>query len=92
MIDLKHCEGVLGEVFDELRRAEEKFPIWPYNIFEALAILGEEFGELQRAALQYKHEGQPYGNVRKEAVQTAAMALRFLFNLRKDANGESGTE
>lgn len=88
MTDLRKCEGVLSAVFDELRRAEAKFPSWPENMFEGLAILGEEFGELQQAVLQNKYEAQPYSNIRKEAVQTAAMALRFLFNLESEAGDD----
>lgn len=49
----------------------------------ALAVLGEEFGELTKAMLQLTYE--PHKNsaaeVRSEAVQTAAMALRLLASL-----------
>lgn len=68
------------EVSAELSRAMTKFPTWPTDVLHALAVLGEEFGELTQAALQsvYEpHKAKPDA-VRAEAVQTAAMALRFL--------------
>ena len=71
------------EVMAEIERALAKFPTWPSDPIHAVAVLGEEFGELTRAVLQstYEpHKAQP-GDVRAEAVQTAAMALRFLASL-----------
>lgn len=49
----------------------------------ALAVLGEEFGELTKDVLQMTYEpGKTNAeNVRKEAIQTAAMALRFVASL-----------
>lgn len=74
---------VLPEVLAELSRATEKFPTWPNDPLHAVAILGEEFGELTRAAMQAVYEPHKGGReqVREEAVQTAAMALRFLLSL-----------
>jgi NTP pyrophosphatase (non-canonical NTP hydrolase) len=49
----------------------------------ALAVLGEEFGELTQAVLQETYEAhkQDREAVRKEAIQTAAMAIRFAMSL-----------
>jgi len=46
-------------------------------------VLGEEYGELQKAVLQsiYEPHKSTPADVRTEAVQTAAMALRFLLSL-----------
>lgn len=71
------------EVFDEIERAIDKFPTWPTDPLHALAVLGEEFGELTKAVLQsvYEPHKSSMADVREEAVQTAAMALRFLASL-----------
>lgn len=73
----------LTEVLDEVKRAMEKFPLWPTDPLHALTVLGEEYGELNKAVLQQMYE--PHKNlddaVRKEAVQVAAMALRFLASI-----------
>jgi len=74
-------EKIIEDVFDELKRAENIHPGWPENIFEALAIVGEEFGELQQAVLQNKYEGGIESHIYEEAIQLSAMSLRFLFNL-----------
>lgn len=74
---------VIGGVYDELKRAIAKFPTWPTDPLHALAVLGEEFGELTKDVLQMTYEpGKTNAeNVRKEAIQTAAMALRFVASL-----------
>lgn len=78
-------EAVIQEVRDEVAKATEKFPTWPTRGLDAVAILGEEFGELTKEVLQLTYE--PWKStrvcVRKEAVQTAAMALRFLMSLHQ---------
>lgn len=75
---------VIDEVLAEVRRAEEKFPNWPADPFHALAILGEETGELTKAMLQHAyepHKGVSRKDIHDEAIQTAAMALRLAMHL-----------
>lgn len=70
-------------VMNEIDRALAKFPTWPTDPLHALAVLGEEYGELTKAVLQqvYEPHKNPPDAVRKEAVQVAAMALRFLASI-----------
>ena len=74
---------IINEVLAEVTRATEKFPGWPTDPLHALAVLGEEFGELTQAMLQrvYEPHKATAEDVRTEAVQTAAMAMRLLFSL-----------
>lgn len=74
---------VIFAVYNELEKALAKFPTWPTDPLHALAVLGEEFGELTKDVLQMSYEpGKTTAeNVRKEALQTAAMALRFVVSL-----------
>lgn len=74
---------VISEVIRELERATKKFPTWPTDPLHALAVLGEEFGELTKATLQltYEPEKTTHEELQKEAIQTAAMALRFADSL-----------
>jgi hypothetical protein len=76
-------QEALSAVWHELDRALRKFPTWPTDPLHALAVLGEEFGELTKDVLQMTYEpGKTNAeNVRKEAIQTAAMALRFVASL-----------
>lgn len=73
-------EKIIKEIEIELQKAVEKFPLWPTDPLHALAILGEEFGELTKDTLQLTYEPNKTNldNLRKEALQTAAMAIRFL--------------
>ena len=74
---------ILAEVVAELQRATRKFPTWPSDPLHALAVLGEEFGELTKAMLQLTYEPHKTSaaEVRTEAIQTAAMALRLAASL-----------
>lgn len=79
-------EKVIEEVFKELREAEEKHPYWPKDIIHQAAIVAEEAGEMLKECnnlgfFEYKgKEKDQKQRVKEEAIQTAAMALRFLFN------------
>lgn len=75
--------NIRHEVLAELERAIRKFPKWPSDPLHALAILGEEYGELTKAVLQviYEPRKATITDVREEAVQVAAMALRFIESL-----------
>ncbi len=70
-------------VMEEVARATSKFPTWPTDPLHAVAVLGEEFGELTKAVLQTTYEPHKVaeGELRMEAIQTAAMSLRFLASL-----------
>lgn len=65
----------------ELEKAENKHPHWPLDKIHAAAIVAEESGELVRATLQYSYEAGLFYDMHNEAIQTGAMALRFLKNL-----------
>lgn len=73
----------IGKIVAELANATQKFPTWPTDPLHALAVLGEEFGELTKAMLQltYEPDKTSAAHVRAEAVQTAAMALRLVMSL-----------
>ena len=80
MSDLRdRLEQMLDAIRAELiDRAEKKFPEFPTDPVHAAAIVGEEAGELLQATLQATYEGQAWGPSYNEAVETGAMALRFL--------------
>lgn len=71
-------ERVYLLIATELEKAKRKFPKWPTNAVHAAAVVCEESGELIRAALQHQDEGGPLDACDKEAIQTAAMCVRFL--------------
>lgn len=76
-------DKIITEVLKELDFAVSKFPTWPDDPLHALSVLGEEYGELNKAVLQlvYEPHKTSYEEVNKEAIQTAAMAIRFLISL-----------
>jgi hypothetical protein len=77
------ANAITAEVLAEVERATVKFPTWPTDPLHALAVLGEEFGELNKAMLQMTYEPHKTSRseVRAEALQTAAMAIRLAMSL-----------
>ena len=73
---------IISEIFDELKSAEKKHPKFPTDPIHAACVLAEELGELQQAVLQWTYENGSPENVFKEAIQTAATSLRFLFHFK----------
>lgn len=70
-------------IFSEVERATGKFPTWPTDPLHAVAVVGEEFGELMKSVLEhtYEPEKSSLADVRDEAIETAAMAIRFVMSL-----------
>jgi len=81
--------GELSAALDELHRAKAKFPEWPTDPIHCAAIVGEESGELLRAALQWKYENGILDSLHEESVQTAAMSIRFINQLSKFKHHEN---
>jgi NTP pyrophosphatase (non-canonical NTP hydrolase) len=79
---------ILDDIFKELARAKRKHPNWPDHPAGQAGIVVEEAGELMKACLQKKYERKTRDDadhrrsMRAEAVQVAAMAIRFLENLK----------
>ena len=78
-----------GVVFADVIAEILRYPGWPSDLIHAASIVGEEAGELVKAVNDYTWckthtEEAKQGlraEVRKEAIHTAAMAIRFLINL-----------
>jgi NTP pyrophosphatase (non-canonical NTP hydrolase) len=89
MIEDNVLDKVIDDVVAELERAETKYPEWPVNLVEQGAIVAEEAGELLKACNNIHHVQKPGSREEliEEAVQTAAMAIRFILNV--DVTGES---
>lgn len=78
-------DEVLAAVRSEVVRATSKFPTWPTDPLHASGVVQEEAGELAKAVLQavYEpHKSKP-ADVEAEALQTAAMGVRFLMSMRR---------
>lgn len=73
----------LDAVLDEIARAVEKFPTWPTDPHHAINVVQEEVGEVTKEIVQctYEPSRSAVADVRREAVQLAAMALRFLISI-----------
>ena len=87
MIVADEIHLIIQDIFAELARAEHIHPIWPGqgrrgDHIAAASIVAEEGGEVLKAANNYAMHGRgTIAHLRAEAVQTGAMAIRFLLNL-----------
>ena len=77
-------DDIESAILDELIKAKKKYPDWPDDMVHQAAIVSEESGELIRAVLNHVYHDGSIEDVRNEAIQTAAMAIRFLENLNED--------
>ena len=69
----------------ELESAMKEFPEWPVDPIHAAAILNEETGEVIKSVLEYVYEpskGATLMDIEKELVQTMAMSMRMLINIK----------
>ena len=71
----------LEDVKTEIKKARAKFP--EQDVMTTLVALGEEYGELCQAVLQYryeKHKEKRISDLYSEAVQVAVMAMRVILD------------
>jgi hypothetical protein len=71
------------EIYDECRRAQEKFKPFK-NAHEGHSVIREEFDEMWE---EIKKKDARLEDIRKEVIQLGAMALRFLVEV-KTVNSE----
>jgi hypothetical protein len=81
-LPVRKTKAVLIEVELERRRQDQKWGIQNHNPADWLMILGEEFGEINEAALTAKFVHNDGGRrYRKELVQVAAVAVAMIESL-----------
>jgi len=75
----KKIKLAMREIYSELMRATARYPKMA-SFHEGYAIIAEELEELW-AEVKKKPETRDFIALRREAVQTGAMVLRFLYDL-----------
>lgn len=71
-------ETAMRDVYRERARQDAKWGEQNHDPLVYLVILMEEVGELSQAALHLRFGGSAADEIRKEAVQTAAVALALI--------------
>jgi len=77
-------DRVLRDINAERRRQDEKWGVPNHRPFKWISILGEEFGEVCKAALEVhfkKEYVDDYSDYRKELIEVAAVAVAAIENL-----------
>lgn len=83
--------AILDEIFKELRRGKKKFPNFPDHPAAQAAIVSKDAGSLIDACLNWKYQRAPVDSraydeqkraMKVEAIKVAAMAIRFIENLK----------
>lgn len=73
-----HIRQAMIGMLLEYKRAKGKYPVWPVDPVKRAAIVQEECGELVRDCNRLDEGTGTKEEVMTEAIQTGAMALRFL--------------
>ena len=68
------------QIFYELVGEKRTPPEWPENAIYQSALIAEQAGKLASASLKYYHKEGPRGDIKKEAVELAAIAIRLVLN------------
>lgn len=79
-------EAIVLAVEEEVRRAQNSFPAF-HSAHEGFSVLNEEVDELWELVKvkQGKRDGE---HMQKEAIQIAAMAIRFALDVCADQGGQ----
>jgi len=82
-MDKLNLSELVTLVLNEVERASLKNPEWPTDPVHAVTMLSEEVEELGESIVEtfYEPHKSNKGDVKRRAVQAAAMAIRFLRNL-----------
>lgn len=79
MTSKEACQNIICvEIKEERDRQDKKWGIQDHDEFKWLAILGEEVGEVNKAALENHFGSDSLDNYRKELVQVAAVAVAMI--------------
>ena len=73
-------EQIITILLKGVQAAEAKHPVWPEDILHQCVIIGEEKGELDKAAYEYIYEGGHYDYIQEEAFDTMVTCFRLLKN------------
>lgn len=78
----------VGEVLDDIAKEYQRAKAWPpfNSAHEGFAVLNEEFDEL-KAHVWTNQKKRDIEAMRKEAIQVAAMALRFALDVCNEETG-----
>lgn len=80
---IQKIDSAMADIVTEYYRACRIHPVWPNDLIHQVAIMQEEAGESIREALRIEYkEGACMDDLKKELVQTGAMVLRVLMNLK----------
>lgn len=73
---------IIEGIQNELKKAKEKHPAYPTQLFAQLAILTEEAGEVAKACNDLDEGVICLDEVEVELMQTAAACIRMLENIQ----------
>jgi NTP pyrophosphatase (non-canonical NTP hydrolase) len=79
---------IATEISIERERQDKKFGIQKHSPSEWLMILGEEVGEVNKAALEAKFQGKSLKEYREELIQVASVCFAMIECLDNESNNE----
>jgi NTP pyrophosphatase (non-canonical NTP hydrolase) len=84
-------DKTIEQIKAERQRQDAKFGEQNHSVERWLTILGEEVGEVNRAAIDHWHEGKSLEPYRNELVQVAAVAIAMIEAHERSENAKGLT-
>jgi hypothetical protein len=78
-VDVEKAANLSEEIYEEFLKASSKFPAFASE-HEGYAVILEEMDELWEVVKLNQKNTDRHNKCRKECIQVAAMALRFLYD------------
>ena len=69
---------IIHQILEERKRQDEKWGVQTHAPADWLTILGEEVGEVNKAAYEAKHHTGKIKDYREELIQVAAVAVAMI--------------
>jgi len=83
-LESKKIENIQDKIYEEILSAIKKYPLGFHSNHEALGVILEEFEELKDEIKREKYFYARTDKQTREAIQLAAMAIRFILDIPKN--------
>lgn len=81
---MKNMKQIFEEIKAERERQDQKWGIQRHHPFLWNTILAEEFGEINKATLDFFNGEESFEDIEMELIQTAAVCVSYLQSIRAD--------
>lgn len=74
---------IIADVCSEVEKSEVYYPGFPLDAVHAAGMVTEAAGALMKASFLWAYDGHDPQEIRQEAINTGAMAIRLLIHIHE---------